>query len=578
MAVGVSGLLPVASQAQEIPSNVIFLLDNSESMLDFPEYLPEAFTPGFYPPTNSTPGALGVDSEFGHFINTGCSDPALVSAMSWFDKNTSDPAKNGSIVYDNDADFGTTPFFEPNKFYHARGRRIAWAVEDYPWALGASTSTLQAGSHTQSLCYEVINWQTSNGWYDSPVMKECEQCLATKGWWRGPLITANTGDLFNDDDFPPARKTALTGQEPPRPEAYRKWILSGRVLNVRPPRFVIARKVLKDVINMTPNVRMGVATFGRDHGWFDPPEILEGLRPTCDLSFPTINETALDRAKLMKAVNRTEFRNVDRSIGEALFGLGGYYSSQRRDNKWENWFKQPINPGYFGWPGCCSFSDPRGTGTYDNPDTGQDGEFFAVTSDEWLKPPKWVGSTYLPGQPFEGWDPNDRSVCFSDQTSAVIVLTDGAPRYDNSVPITRMMEILKTQGARHPDGAPLTFDPSNPETNTNPGGVNYCHLFGTTRESCDYTAYNWPTGLAKTNKNFMDDVAFFLSRTDLRGDMSDNQTVRTFVVGYGDSSPMLQSIALAGKGRFYRADNAAALRDVLAFALGEIRAPACFAP
>ncbi|HYO58671.1 hypothetical protein, partial [Archangium sp.] len=329
VAAGVSGLLPIASRAQEFPSSVVFLLDNSESMLDFPKYLPEAFTPGFDPPPAvPKPGERGYDSDYGHWINTGCSDPALVAAMSWFDKGSPDPAKNGSVVYDTDADFGTTPFFEPDKFYHARGRRIAWAVEDFPWSLTAAASLLSGQAFAQSACYQVTNWSVSDGWWESPVMKECEACLATKGWWRGPLITTNTADLFNDDDFPPARKTSITGQEPPKAEAYRKWILSGRVLNVRPPKFVVARKVLKDVINMAPNVRMGVATFGKDHGWFDPPEIVEGLRPTCDKSFPTINETALDRAKLMKAVNAVQFRNYERSTGEALFGLGGYFSSQ----------------------------------------------------------------------------------------------------------------------------------------------------------------------------------------------------------------------------------------------------------
>ncbi|HYO55897.1 hypothetical protein [Archangium sp.] len=557
----------------------MFLLDNSESRLDFPEYLPEVFTPGFDPPPAvPKPGERGYDSDYGHWINTGCTDPALVAAMSWFDKGSPDPAKNGSVSYDNDADFGTTPFFEPDKFYHARGRRIAWAVEDFPWSLSAATSSLDASSYIQGRCYQVTNWDSSPNWYNSPVMKECEQCLATKGWWRGPLITAKTSSWFNDDDFPPTRKLSITGQEPPPPEAYRKWIVSGRVLNVRPPKFVVARKVLKEIINMAPNVRMGVATFGKDHGWFDPPELLSELRPSCDLSFPTINEAALDRPLLMKAVNSTQFRNYERSTGEALFGLGGYFSSQKQDNKWKNWFDQPLSPGYFGWPGCCN------GGTYDNADTGQEGIYYGVTADEWLKAPKWgtdplTGNPwYLPGQPFENGDSNRRSVCFSDQTSAVIVLTDGAPRYDNTVPITRMMEILKAHGAQHPDGALLTFDPSNPETNANPGGVNYCHLFGATQQDCDYTAYNWPTGLARTNKNFMDDVAFFLSRTDLRGDMTGSQTMRTFVVGYGDSSPMLQSIALAGQGRFYRADNPVALRDALMRTLGEIRAPASSAP
>jgi hypothetical protein len=90
----------------------------------------------------------------------------------------------------------------------------------------------------------------------------------------------------------------------------------------------------------------------------------------------------------------------------------------------------------------------------------------------------------------------------------------------------------------------LTFHPVDPEHNSNQGGVNYCHLFGATHEDCDHTDYNWPTGLAKTNKNFRDDVAFFLSHTDPRSDMPGSQTVRTFVVGYGDSSPSRSMTAL----------------------------------
>jgi len=143
---------------------------------------------------------------------------------------------------------------------------------------------------------------------------------------------------------------------------------------------------------------------------------------------------------------------------------------------------------------------------------------------------------------------------------------------------SKMMDILESNGARHPDGSLLMFDPSDPATNPNVGGVNYCDLVGSTKAACDYTAYNWPTGLAVGNKNFMDDVAFFLANTDLRGDMPGKQTVRTFVVGYGDSSPMLKSIALAGRGSFFRADQPGALRDVILFSLGQGRANSCSAP
>ena len=72
----------------------------------------------------------------------------------------------------------------------------------------------------------------------------------------------------------------------------------------------------------------------------------------------------------------------------------------------------------------------------------------------------------------------------------------------------------------------------------------------------------------------MDDVAFFLSHTDLRGDMAGSQTVRTFVIGHGDSSPMLQSIARAGQGQFYRTYNAHELRDAIRHAIESVRPPA----
>src|SRR5262249_15662747 len=151
----------------------------------------------------------------------------------------------------------------------------------------------------------------------APLIDECMSCLNTKGWWRGPLVTANTPSPQNGPHREPS--------EPPLPpEAYRQWVVSGQVLNVRPPRFVIPPKVLTDVISTVPNTRIGVATFGRDYGWFDPPEVLGKMSPTCEQSFPSFDETKLDRLGLKHAVNAVQFRNNERSIGEALFGLGGY--------------------------------------------------------------------------------------------------------------------------------------------------------------------------------------------------------------------------------------------------------------
>ncbi len=509
------------------PPNAIFVVGSNESMQDYAQFLPEV----------------------GNTNDWGCSDPALVSAMSWFDKNSPDPKVNGSLVYDPDADFNLTTdpsekhFFDPNIFYQSKGRRIGYVVEDFPFSLDWDFKQMDGNTDAEMACFRALRWK--NQWIGSPELAECTSCMATKGWWRGPLED-NPSDRI---DLPPLP-----------PEARRVWVLSGRVLNVRPPKFVVARKVLKEVIETVTDIRMGVASFGPDQGWFDPPVMHAKLRPACDKSFPTINQDELNKPLLKKAVNEVMFNNNERSIGEALFGLGGYYSSQLIDGRWLTWFQQPINPGW-GWPGGWN------GGTITNPhDKGQPGNTWGWQIDEWTK---W-------SQPWEGSGFN-RSVCFSCQVNSAIVLTDGAPKYDNSVPITKMMSILVANKAKHPDGKLLTFDSSSPDTNLNPGGVNYCDQFEkapgvmATKEDCDYTNYNWPTGHARTNKNFMDDVAFFLANTDLRGDMPGDQKMRTYTIGYGDNSVMLQSIALAGGGFFYPAGNPDELREKIMLALGDLK-------
>ncbi|QRN95708.1 hypothetical protein JRI60_42770 [Archangium violaceum] len=550
----------------EIPSSppsAIFLLGNNDSMQDFVDFLPEVNGDAGAVPT--PPGVdrsdeIGADGFAGLNVGLGCTDSGLVSAMSWFDKNSSDPLLNGSIPYDADADFSTTSpqFFNPNLFYQSRGRRVSMVVNESPASMHFDNRGTDGTGDALSACWSALNWK--NEYYYKPaILNECVSCLSTKGWWRGPLVTHPTEWSPYGYNGP-----ERAFDEPPLPrEAYRKWVLSGRVLNVRPPKFVVARKVLKDVISGAPNVRMGVATFGPNNGWYDPPQFLEPLRPSCDQSFPVINEDQLDRPKLKAAVNQAIFRNNERSIGEALFGLGAYFSSQRQDDKWLNWFKQPLNPGW-GWPGCCN------GGTYDDTVyTGMtEGKFWATQSDEWVK---GVQTWETP------WD-GRKSVCFSCQVNSVIVLADGAPLYDNSVPITKMMELLIAKGVKHPDGTPLTFNPVDPENNGNVGGVNYCDQFinpatGTkaTKEDCDYNAWNWPTGLGKGNKNFMDDVAFFMANMDLRDDMPGTQSMRTYTIGYGDSSPMLQSIAMAGKGKFYTAKKPDELRTHITDALGDLK-------
>ncbi|MFY0582857.1 hypothetical protein ACN28S_58965 [Cystobacter fuscus] len=341
---GAVGLLPLDSQAQP-PANVLFLLDNQRSMQNFPTYLPEPKTPSAPIPTAKRGDKGYRDPDYGDFTDTGCSDTELVQAMSWFDKNSLDPDKNGSIPYDNDPDLGS-PFFAPGEYYQSRGWRVAWNGnnEDYPYSVSPTFDSLtsyDAASACRNIAnvYEYYNRNPTS-------YNECLSCLANKGWWRGPIIP------FGKNTKNGALGPKQYDDEPTFPnEARRKWVLSGRVLNVRPPSFVIARKALKDVIQTAGHVRMGVATFGGDRGWFDPAWILSDVRPHCDASLPSINEAELNRTALSSAVNNTVFRHNERSLGETLFSLGGYFSSQTWDGRWGSWFAQSaIGNTNWGWP------------------------------------------------------------------------------------------------------------------------------------------------------------------------------------------------------------------------------------
>ena len=213
----------------------------------------------------------------------------------------------------------------------------------------------------------------------------------TKGWWRGPIVSAKTAPGLNGP-------SQVVGQAPlpPRPSASGSSVAACSTC-VRPSSWWRAR-CSRTSLHRGPNLRMGVATFGKDHGWFDPPEHPQPLRPACDKSSPPRRGGA-QPSRLRSAVNNITFNNYERSIGEALFGLGGYFSSQR----WtavDELVLQPIHPPGFGWPGCCDGG--HGTGQL----TQVSRVHLGRASDEWAQGAQTNRCGYLPGQPWEadGYD------------------------------------------------------------------------------------------------------------------------------------------------------------------------------
>ncbi|HEY0883510.1 MAG TPA: hypothetical protein VGD87_18385, partial [Archangium sp.] len=317
----------------------------------------------------------------------GCSGPLAGAMATVFDKASPDSLLNGLTPIDPDPSFpgSGTDFFLAAEYFRSSRQELV-------------VGTYGRSSDFRSTNGDVLPNNACNfSGINATDLATCVACVTTgPGWYR------------HDDN---------------------NWALSGRVLNANPPKFVIARKVLKDVVDSLDNVRMGISHFGPNIGWYDAPVMLHPVKPGCDKSWP-MDEGTL-RPDVRNQINAMSFQNGERSIGEALFGLGHYYSSEKTDNTWSEWFNLSNFTMPNGFPGR----------TFTDSSSWNDGN-----------------AMFVPNQmPIESGG-QQKSVCWSCQESAVIVITDGRPEADNSVPITRMMSLLMTNGARHPNGTLVTFN------------------------------------------------------------------------------------------------------------------------
>jgi type IV pilus assembly protein PilY1 len=116
----------------------------------------------------------------------------------------------------------------------------------------------------------------------------------------------------------------------------------------------------------------------------------------------------------------------------------------------------------------------------------------------------------------------------SCQKSFVILVTDGLPTYDTTVP---------------------TYLKSNDCGNNDAGAS--CTSLG--------------TGYPNSNQcsAYMDNVSCYMYRNDLRGDLDQIQNVATFVIGFTVNAPLLQKTADVGGGDYYTTDDVTGLATAL---------------
>jgi type IV pilus assembly protein PilY1 len=284
---------------------------------------------------------------------------------------------------------------------------------------------------------------------------------------------------------------------------------TGNYLNFFPPKFVTMRKIVKDVIATQSKIRMALATLSTEG-----MALADDFNPTC--AHPESNFDS-NRTTYVNSVDAITFQG-SAPLASALFDIGRYYHS-------------PDLP----WFGK----------SWEKPNTG------SVT---------WESSS----------NSNDYAICYSCQTSSVIVLTGALPvAADGTSLPTGTASLADAQAGKYAGDGTTGLLPSGP----NSGGVS-------TTDCPQCAAFSG----ADDYKNNLSRVSWYMHSYDLRDngeptkDCQKNggrQTLDIYTVGYstrqlGDASTILANAAAAGGGLFVAAENPSSLKQGIITVLKEI--------
>jgi type IV pilus assembly protein PilY1 len=328
------------------PPNVMFVLDTSGSMFELP-----------IDPDKIQLAARGNGCEAAAY------DAPLSAGAFSMSGNYPPPDLGVSSAWNGDPGF--PDLFHQAEFYR-RGWTDAWDHDGWDEdgvAAGAISYTSAHGA-----CANVpdsAGGTASNGTAVTSRHAQCEACLAAKGYYL---------------DTVPASHASWDG-------SWRNWshqVFSGKFLNFYPPKFVVARTTLKQVIWDLREVRFALTVFSGETGG----KLITGMAPGCD-----------------KAMDPEDLTNSDQA------------------NAWTNSRKSCIQ----------KTKDLKFGGSTPIAETLLDvGQFFTTkeTFVDWFGS-EWWDDGFKDGQ---GVNEQGRAFCWGCQVSAVVAITDGAPCSDNCVP------------------------------------------------------------------------------------------------------------------------------------------------
>jgi type IV pilus assembly protein PilY1 len=415
--------------------------------------------PYYIPSDSQKKGDPGFDPDYYPKSPTGTETTAGGTSPAFFGRDL--------VFHDSNYlgdDYGTTSTYAATttSFKHNFGN--GWTNDAvYPAKAGGSKATID------SFC----DLQGTKAQGSSNRAAICKKCLKEAGWYYDGVVLEDV----NQAQYPSV------------------WY-TGNYLNFFPPKFLVAKKIVKDVIAVQSKVRMALAHFDNS-GTNQGAAFDQAFNPTCDMPDSSFDS---NRSSYVNTVNALAFGGGT-PLAESLFDVGRYYHS--------------TNLPWFG----TSWNETLPSGhNLDNK--------------------------------------NKLAVCFSCQTSSVILLTDGEPNDDDgdSLP-SKATTLADANGKKAGD------------TNTGIRGIT-----STVCPQCD----NFSGG--EEYKDNLAKLAWYLHNLDLRDDKEattdcltngGKQVLDVYTVGFATSqlpsaNKILSAAAAAGGGLFVAADNPAVLKQGLA--------------
>lgn len=474
------------------PANIMLLLDSSGSMDD----LPQCFNG--WGSGSCTPPAISV----GDHQAEGTCDLSRSPGLDWMNDYTP------TATY---ADPGHgRAYFDPPANTIALDDRPNWG----------------AGCVGDNCLFDPTAYYGYGGWNETSA-KRMTRCVPSDDY--GPVIDIDTGQPVAFDEAACQACMAAKGyyfwsvkkidRWYPAPWNVRSnnWsgagvLLGGGWLNANPPKFVAARKVVKDLAWIDPNsasnvdrVRLGLTILGNLQS-ADAARIIVPLGPDASHSYPSdVRNMVPVRQMILDAANRKiaglpSFVSGGTPMAGALFNVGQYMST----------------------PGLWTAN------------------FGAGCSGQACERPLYAeGVSGLARAPWAQNNADQHSICWGCQQSSVIIITDGSPNGEMTFPPT----IANYDSVTYQSPA-----------NCGAGGAR-CMTDG-------------PSPLPR--------VSSYLHSRDVRTDLSvaDPQTISTFTVSFGVTDPMglgvLQATANMGGGTFNNTKDGRSLAAAVSKVVSEI--------